>query len=177
MSANRFLDSLKIITITADKLKPLPGNPRKVKDADAMRKLQDLIRVHGFRNPLEVAENADGTFTILAGNHRFQAARDLGITEFPCSVYEGSSALQIARAISDNKSSEWTDWDVPGLKEFMAGIADEDIDVEATGFTDDELNAIFADPPEFQPVREDDQSRLDEKAPITCPECGHQWQT
>ena len=30
-------------------------------------------------------------------------------------------------------------------------------------------------PPDFQPVGIDEQGRLDEKAPIICPECGHAW--
>ena len=29
--------------------------------------------------------------------------------------------------------------------------------------------------PEFLPVGEDEQGRLDQKAPTTCPECGHVW--
>jgi ferritin-like metal-binding protein YciE len=29
--------------------------------------------------------------------------------------------------------------------------------------------------PDFQPATEDDQSRLDEKSKISCPECGHEF--
>ena len=30
--------------------------------------------------------------------------------------------------------------------------------------------------PDFGPVSEDEQSRLDQKTPVTCPECGHVFQ-
>jgi len=30
-------------------------------------------------------------------------------------------------------------------------------------------------PPDFQPVSVEDQPRLDEKKPVTCPECGHEF--
>jgi hypothetical protein len=30
-------------------------------------------------------------------------------------------------------------------------------------------------PPDFEPATADDQSRLDQKAKVTCPECGHEF--
>ena len=30
--------------------------------------------------------------------------------------------------------------------------------------------------PDFGPISEDEQGRLDQKAPVTCPECGHVFQ-
>jgi hypothetical protein len=49
----------------------------------------------------------------------------------------------------------------------------------------EELQAMLADlaeetgvtPPNFDPATADDQGRLDEKAKITCPECGHEFTT
>jgi len=35
--------------------------------------------------------------------------------------------------------------------------------------------ASGAVPPDFAPVGEDEQGRLDQKAPVTCPECGHEF--
>jgi len=34
-------------------------------------------------------------------------------------------------------------------------------------------NGITA--PDFQPVGIDEQGRLDQKKPVTCPECGHEF--
>ena len=40
-----------------------------------------------------------------------------------------------------------------------------------------DLPADWLSPPDFQPGTEADQGRLDEKKPITCPECGHVFTT
>jgi hypothetical protein len=52
------------------------------------------------------------------------------------------------------------------------------------GGEDDAIRAMFADwewsevtgiVPNFQPVGVDEQGRLDQKKPVTCPECGHEF--
>ena len=109
---------LEIIYIPATDLVKLPGNPRKDTDKDAIKKLAGLIKAHGFQNPLTVFAES-GKYIILVGNHRFDAGLSLGMTEFPCLVYSGDRKAAIARAISDNKSSDWTEWDYPLLKDLV----------------------------------------------------------
>ena len=41
------------------------------------------------------------------------------------------------------------------------------------GFTEEELGMAFV--PDFEPVDESEQPRLDQKSPVTCPECGHEF--
>ena len=42
------------------------------------------------------------------------------------------------------------------------------------GFEESELQLDWGTP-DFQPVGEDEQARLDQKSPVTCPECGHEF--
>jgi hypothetical protein len=42
-------------------------------------------------------------------------------------------------------------------------------DLKEWGFEDFELGFVV---PEFEPVGIDEQGRLDQKSPVTCPECG-----
>ena len=37
-------------------------------------------------------------------------------------------------------------------------------------------DAVLDATPHFDPASEDDQGRLDQIKPITCPECGHEFQ-
>jgi hypothetical protein len=37
------------------------------------------------------------------------------------------------------------------------------------------LASLKNDAPNFEPGTEEDQSRLDEKAKVACPECGHEF--
>jgi len=134
---------LKIEYINSEKLCLLEGNPRKQINADTLNNLKPLIKVHGFQNPLQVYEENQGRYSIICGNHRFLAAQDLGMKEFPCIIYHGSREMALARAISDNKSGEWTEWDYPALKDMIAEIDNGELDMELTGFTEEELAALF----------------------------------
>ncbi|MCX6224212.1 MAG: ParB/RepB/Spo0J family partition protein [Bacteroidia bacterium] len=165
---------LEIIYLPVSSLVKLPGNPRKDTDPEAINKLAALIKAHGFQNPLQVFKE-NGKYTIIAGNHRFDAGMTLSMIEFPCLVYTGNKKAALARAISDNKSNAWTDWDFPLLKDMCIELDNAgDFDMFTTGFEQIELNEMFG-VVSFPPGTEADQGRLDEKKPITCPECGHSW--
>jgi hypothetical protein len=133
---------LEIIYLAASALIKLPGNPRRDKDPKAIDRLAGLIKAHGFQNPLQVyAEN--GKHTIIAGNHRFDAGLSLGMKEFPCIVYTGDKKAALARAISDNRSNEWTEWDMPILKELFIELDTGDFDIHLTGFNSHELELMM----------------------------------
>ena len=55
------------------------------------------------------------------------------------------------------------------LKELLAGIETESDEIQAIITTLKNDHGIT--PPDFQPVSADEQSRLDQKAPVTCPHC------
>ena len=166
------MDKLKIIYIPADNLHPLPGNPRKTKDPDAFDKLKKLIEAHGFQNPLQVWKDG-GKYYILCGNHRFDAGKELGLTEFPCLEYKGSREEALARAISDNKSSEWTEWDYPLLKDLLLTIDSGSIDIEITGFDVEEVESLINYFPELESQKNDKSTKSAKN--IECPKCGHSF--
>jgi ParB-like chromosome segregation protein Spo0J len=133
---------LEIVYLSASALVKLPGNPRRDKDPKAVERLSKLIQLHGFQNPLQVfAEN--GKYTILCGNHRFDAGLSLGMTEFPCIVYTGDRKAALARAISDNRSNEWTEWDVPIMKDLILELDTGDFDIHLTGFDTHEIELMM----------------------------------
>lgn len=133
---------LEIIYLPVAELSKLPGNPRRDKDPKAVERLAKLITAHGFQNPLQVYREG-GKYTILAGNHRFDAGLSLGMTEFPCLIYTGDKKAALARAISDNRSNEWTEWDMPILKELFIELDTGDWDIHLTGFNSHELELMM----------------------------------
>ncbi len=157
---------LEIIFLPVSSLVKLQGNPRIDKDPKAIERLAKLIKAHGFQNPLNVYK-VNGKHEIIAGNHRFDAGLSLGMTEFPCIVYEGNRKQALARAISDNKSSEWTDWDLPILKDLLleldCGIIGE---IEMTGFNSGELELLMTQ----YHVTEEEKENGNNAA--ICPQCG-----
>ncbi|MFA5379256.1 MAG: ParB/RepB/Spo0J family partition protein [Dehalococcoidia bacterium] len=143
---------LEIVYLSASALVKLPGNPRRDKDPKAIEKLSKLIRLHGFQNPLQVFRE-NGKYTILCGNHRFDAGLSLGMKEFPCLVYTGDKKAALARAISDNRSNEWTEWDMPILKELFIDLDTGDFDIHLTGFNSHELELMMTAVHQEEPDR------------------------
>ncbi len=144
---------LEIVYLPVASLVKLPGNPRKDTDPEAIKKLTGLIKAHGFQNPLQVFPE-NGKHTILAGNHRFDAGLLLGMTEFPCIVYTGTRKAALARAISDNRSSDWTEWSFPELKDLIVDIDDGSLNLQDTGFSENELSDIFSYTRDFLTYKE-----------------------
>lgn len=68
-------------------------------------------------------------------------------------------------------------WDRGGYNKLLQSLAKEgvytvSVDKESTQLLDNLLSSMM---PDFQPVSEDEQGRLDQKKPVVCPECGHEF--
>lgn len=57
--------------------------PRKHFDEEKMQDLADSIRQHGVIQPLVVKPEANGRYTIIAGERRYRAARLVGLKQVP----------------------------------------------------------------------------------------------
>jgi ParB-like chromosome segregation protein Spo0J len=103
------------------------------------------------------------------------AARQLGIDEVPTMVARGWSDAKIrAYRLADNKLAELSSWDAELLGIEFLELRDLGAAMELTGFDAASIDDLMAKP-DFEPTDINGQSRLDERAPITCPECGHQF--
>jgi len=131
------------------------------------------IKEWGWTVPVLI--EADGG--LIAGHGRILAAQKLGIDEVPCMIAEGwSEAQKRAYIIADNKLALNSAWDDDFLKIEMQELDGLGFDLELTGFSVDEMTALF-DEPDFAPGTEDEQGKLDELAPkmVTCPHCTEKW--
>jgi hypothetical protein len=74
-------------------------------------------------------------------------------------------------ALYDNRAAELADgWDADVLKLLQGdGVNLNDL------WNENELAEVLSIVPDFQPVGEDEQGRLDQKSPVTCPKCGHEF--
>jgi len=63
-------------------------------------------------------------------------------------------------------------WDEEGLQKVLGEVPDAG---ELLASLDADDVAALLDGPDFEPVSADDQSRLDQKKAVTCPECGHEF--
>ena len=77
---------------------------------------------------------------------------------------------ELAANIAANKHGG--EWDFPKLKDIIVDLDDGDFDMDLLGFGEEELHEIMGVVPNFGPASEDEQGQLDQKASVTCPECG-----
>ena len=152
---------MEIKQIAVKDLREWNRNPRK-HDVDRLVK---SIEAFGFRAPLVVNETPKG-YIVEAGHGRLKAAIQLGIKTVPCVVVNDDETTAAAYAIADNRMQELTAWEVPELKDLLQELDNGEIDMEAIGYTDAELEALMT---QFHVPSEgltDDDAVPDEAPPI-----------
>jgi ParB family transcriptional regulator, chromosome partitioning protein len=86
------------VEIEIGKIDPNPAQPRKYFDETLIAELAESIREHGVVQPVLLSKKGD-RFMLIAGERRYRAARQAGLTTIPAVVKEGatqSDILQIA---------------------------------------------------------------------------------
>jgi ParB family chromosome partitioning protein len=86
--------------IPIDLIVPNPNNPRAVTNPDPA--LVASVRAHGIIEPLVVRPLGDGRYEIVAGERRYRAAREAGLTEVPVVVREADDQEAFALAMAEN---------------------------------------------------------------------------
>ena len=120
---------------------PFAKNSRTHNDAQVAQ-IAASIREFGFTNPVLIDE-ANG---IIAGHGRVLAARKLKLIEVPCiRLLHLTEAQKRAYIIADNKLALNAGWDEAMLKLELADLKALDFDLDLTGFTTDEIDALLAD--------------------------------
>lgn len=128
---------MQIVQLSLGDIRPYPNNPRVLKSA--AQKVADSIRQFGFRQPIVV----DADHVIIIGHARFAAAQLLKLETVPVHVADNLSDDQVrALRIADNKTSEFAEWDDAKLHDELAAIMANVGDVDMTGFTQSEFDAL-----------------------------------
>jgi len=86
--------------IPIDLVVPNPNNPRAVAKPDPA--LVASVRAHGIIEPLVVRPLGDGRYEIVAGERRYRAALEAGLTEVPVAVREVDDQEAFALAMAEN---------------------------------------------------------------------------
>ncbi len=84
------------------KVEPNPGQPRRDFDPEELQALADSISVHGVVQPLTVRELSSGYYQIIAGERRWRAARQAGLTEIPAVIIEADDKKAMELALIEN---------------------------------------------------------------------------
>jgi hypothetical protein len=123
-------EGLKTLVRDLDGLIPLPGNPRHG-DVDA---IVESLRRFGQLKPIVI--NADGV--ILAGNHTYLAAVELGWTQIAALVVDLEGDDQPAFALADNRLSDLASYDNTDLLAMLAEVSD----LTGVGYDSDDIETL-----------------------------------
>lgn len=163
---------LKVEYVPIDSVQEDPANARK----HGRRNVETLEASLKEFNQLEPFIVQRSTGRLLGGNERWRQLKKLGANH--CNIVRVDvDAFTAGRiAIVLNRAGELGEWN-GSLADQLQALKQEGFDLGTIGFDDEEFAKILADlqPPKFEPVPEETQSRLDEKKKVQCPECGHEF--
>lgn len=93
-------------TLPISRVEPNSGQPRRSFDPEAIATLADSIRQYGLIQPLTVRLLQNGQYQIIAGERRWRAAREAGLTEVPVMVIEADDRKAMELALIENLQRE-----------------------------------------------------------------------
>ena len=128
---------LQIQEIELKKLCPWQDNPRV--NEHAVVAVAESIRSFGVNVPILCDQN----LAIIAGHTRWKAAKKLGMNIVPVIVVEMTDLQRKAFAITDNKTAEIADWNLPKLKKVLEELRSEEVDIKSLGFSDEEIRSFL----------------------------------
>ena len=130
-----------LVTLPLEAIKPYAKNPRLNNKAVAY--VKKSIQEFGMNSPLGINSNN----VLLYGHTRLLALKELGYKEVDCYVIDGlTRAQENAFRIADNKTAEYSEWDIDLLSEEVKALKLEGNDnlLAGLGFNELDLNGLLA---------------------------------
>jgi len=153
---------VKLEQVKLDALIPYARNSRTHSDAQVAQ-IAASIKEFGFTNPVLI----DETGSIIAGHGRVMAARKLAIADVPSiRLTHLTEAQKKAYVIADNKLALNAGWDDEMLAVELTDLKDMGFDLDLTGFSTDEIEALLA-PTGTEGLTDEDAVPEVPEAPVT----------
>lgn len=131
--------TMNIQKINILKLKPSEYNPRKdLKPEDEeYKKIKNSILEFGYVSPIII--NSD--MTVIGGHQRLKVLKELGYEQIQCIIVNLDKNKEKALNLALNKISG--EWDDEKLEQILTELKETDIDMNITGFSNDEIDDIL----------------------------------
>lgn len=102
VAASRVADSTEQIhRVSLSSVVPSPLQPRKDFAHEALQELIDSIRQHGIIQPL-IVRRTDGFHELIAGERRWRAAQEVGLTEVPVIIRTATDLEVLELSLIEN---------------------------------------------------------------------------
>ncbi|MDR3090742.1 MAG: ParB/RepB/Spo0J family partition protein [Clostridiales bacterium] len=94
-----------VLSVDINKIEPNKDQPRKRFSEEAIAELAASVAEHGVLSPI-LARERDGVYVIIAGERRWRAARQAGLTRVPVLVKDFGDAQTLSAALIENLQRE-----------------------------------------------------------------------
>jgi hypothetical protein len=118
----------------------LKVHPRNVNQGD-LKAIESSIGANGFYGAV-VAQKSTGY--VLAGNHRFMAAKEANLCEIPVIWVDVDDDRALRIMLADNRTTRLGKDDQSALAELLSDLATTDLVLEGTAYSGDDLDEIIA---------------------------------
>jgi len=153
-------------TVPIDSVRPHPQNPRK----GNLSAISDSVSQNGFYGTIVVQKS---TGYILAGNHRWMAAKALGQAEIHVAYVDVDDDRAVKILLVDNRTGDLAEYDDNALIELLSKVSNE-AGLDGTGYSDEDIDALIGELAEGGEESEEKEASPP-SAPIECPNCGHMF--
>ena len=138
MTVENIPDDLADLRVPIDDLQPYPDNPRQ----GDVGKLCQSLQLNGQYRPIVVNRRDN---TVLAGNHTWKAARQLGWDHIAATFVDVDDDQARRIVLVDNRSNDLATYDDQALADILTGIVADvgPIGLDGTGFDGDDLDDIL----------------------------------
>lgn len=103
---------------------------------------------------------------ILAGNHRYAAAKQMGMTHLPVYWVDCDDDRALAILVADNRLSDLGTYDNQALLDILSDVSDANMLLE-TGYDEEDLARMLREDPTPKEPQE--------RKMVTCPSCGEKF--
>lgn len=126
--------------IAVHEMKPNPANPNKHPE-EQIELLSKIITATGWRKPITVSTRSG---LIVSGHGRLMAAKAAGLSHVPVDFqHYDSEEAELADLLADNRIAELAEIDQTKLADIFAEIDTGAIDLDTTGYTEEEIENII----------------------------------
>ena len=94
------------VQLPISQVEPGLNQPRKRFDEESLADLADSIREHGIIQPLTVRRLSTGYYQIIAGERRWRAAKEAGLSEVPVVIIEADDRKVMELGLIENLQRE-----------------------------------------------------------------------
>jgi ParB family transcriptional regulator, chromosome partitioning protein len=92
--------------LPVDLIRPNPDQPRTRFDSETISELAHSIETAGVVQPLIVRPLASGRYELVAGERRWRAAREAGLSEVPAVIRDEGESERLQTALIENMARE-----------------------------------------------------------------------